>query len=716
MTPDHYSISAQTAPEGSQARFLKDDDLFCVLDNSGNIARRGGAGLFYRDTRFISGYELRVNGMRPSLLASSTSEDNTTLNVRLACRTSQSSDPQNDLHIERSVYVLSTTLYERLSFHNSSRKEIEVLVEFEVDADFADIFEVRGQLQRAKRGELSGYCDDHGISFHYVGLDTVERDARIDFDPQPRAISLDSTEQRLTILPGQSNTVYVSVKCQIGDEPADVSTFSVGLKKLREKTRDKRAEVTSTHTSNDCFNKWLARSLADLYTLTTETTHGAYPFAGIPWFSAPFGRDGIIVALQTLWMDPLIARAVLGFLAGKQAKDFSPACDAEPGKILHEARAGEMANTGEVPFKKYYGSVDATPLFIILAGEYFGRTGDHEFIATIWPNIVDALRWIDKFGDLDGDGLVEYQPKTDIGLVNQGWKDSVDSIFHSDGSPARGPIALCEVQGYVFAAKRHAAALARIFERGAMAAQLEEQADELRPNVEDKFWSEKLGTYVLALDGDKRQCAVRTSNAGHLLFTGLAGEERAEKVAEMLCGPSFFSGWGIRTVADSEARFNPLSYHNGSIWPHDVSLIALGLANYGFADRIDPIFQGLLDASAFFDSRRVPELFSGSSRKAGEGPVPYPHACAPQAWSAGAPFAMLKAMLGIGFDVASKEITLQQPRLPSFLESVQLRSLRLGNASVVLTLTRSGDDVQVAIDNKRGDVGVVILDSAGESR
>jgi glycogen debranching enzyme len=497
-------------------------------------------------------------------------------------------------------------------------------------------------------------------------------------------------------------------------QPAE--NFSTALAEARRERKALASRAANIASGNEEFNRLLHRTRADLSMLLTETPHGSYPYAGIPWYSTPFGRDAEITALMTLWMDPQIALGVLSYLAANQAQEDDVKADAQPGKILHEVRRGEMAETGEVPFRRYYGSVDSTPLFVMLAGAYLERTGDVDTICRLFPAIKAAMGWIDTYADRDGDGCFEYFRESDKGLSNQGWKDSQDSIFHSNGKLAPGSIALVEMQGYVYEARLRAAEICRSLDMIGEAAAYEEQANAVREKVEAYFWSDRLSNYVLALDGDKRPCEVQASNAGHLLFCRLSSAERAARVADTLMGPAFYSGWGIRTIAAGEARYDACSYHDGSIWPHDNALIGMGFGAYGMRDKAARVLEGLFEASLQTTNRRLPELFAGFDKTEGQGPVPSEEiACSPQAWVTSAPLGLLQACLGLGFDTHAQEVYFEDPFIPHYLGGkVVLHNLKIGDASIDVSLEGDGYDVRLEVLAIEGTINAAIRTTRGK--
>ena len=703
-----------TGPATRPRRSLKHDDTFIVLDSHGDIGASAGGqdGLFHADTRYLAKLQLVFEDVQPLLLGSNLRDDNSSLTVDLTnpdiYRQGRLVLEKDMMHIVRTIFLWRGTAYQRIGLQNHGDRRAAFDITLLFDNDFADLFEVRGE-KRQRRGvgtaRLLGPTD---VTLDYKGLDDTTRSTALHFDPRPSRLSVNAATWHRELAPHESSSLFVSVSCNTPVEPR-LKKFFPGLLAHRREMRRTTMCCTSIETSNNIFNEVLCRSMADLTMLMTETAQGRYPYAGIPWYSTTFGRDGLITAMQMLWLDPRVARGVLRRLAHYQATAVDPLNDAQPGKILHEMRGGEMAALREVPFAQYYGSVDSTPLFVLLAGLYGERTGDHETLEELWPAIEAALRWIDGPGDPDGDGFTEYQRATDQGLRNQGWKDSYDAIFHADGSLAEGNIALAEVQGYVFAGKRLAARCAQRLGRREIAQRLETEARQLAQRFEDAFWCEELGTYALALDGAKRPCAVRSSNAGHLLFSGMIRDDRARRVAVDLLRPHFFTGWGIRTIALNEARYNPMSYHNGSIWPHDNALIALGLARYGLKHCVEHVFKGLFDAATYMDLRRLPELFCGFRREKHRGPTLYPVACAPQAWASATPFTLLEASLGLEFDAERSEIRLRNPRLPAFLNEVILRELQLGSSTIDLRIRRHGDDVSMEVLRRRGEIQVSIV-------
>ncbi len=707
---------AATGPETRVRRTLKHGDTFLVIDAHGDVGAAAGTsdGLFHRDTRFLSQLELRVNGMQPLLLGSNMREDNAIFTADLTNPDMFSMErivvlEKDTLHINRSIFVWHDTLFQRLSLRNHGAKRVELLISIAFSADFADVFEVRG-MRRARRGTFNTRLNGpHEALLNYLGLDDFLRITSVYFDPVPTRLTEREARYQVTLTAHETMSFCVAVRCNPNaPRPAP---FVRSLLNAHRELRQAAQGAAVVQTSNPLFDKILRRSMADLAMLKTQTPQGPYPYAGTPWYSTTFGRDGLITALQMLWVDPRIARGVLFRLAALRAKTTDAASDAEPGKILHEVRFGEMAALGEVPFGLYYGSVDSTPLFVLLAGLYFERTGDVKALAELWPAIEAALSWIDGPADRDGDGFVEYFRANDNGLVNQGWKDSADAVFHADGRLAAGPIALAEVQGYVFAAKRLIARCARRLGYPDRADILEDQSRRLAAHFQRAFWREDLHMYAVALDGAKEPCCVRTSNAGQVLFTGIARADHAATVATTLLAPDLFSGWGIRTVSRREIRYNPMSYHNGSVWPHDNALIAVGLAQICAKGAVHRIFSALFDAATHMDLNRLPELFCGFQRARGRGPTRYPVACAPQAWASAAPFCLLQAALGLEIDPAAEQLRLRNPRLPKFLDEVILRNLQVGDSSVDIAVRRDGEAVSLSVLRALGAIEVSVLAS-----
>jgi glycogen debranching enzyme len=712
-----FFIPAAASLQERRPRTLKHGDTFGLFDHNGDILSGPGSpeGLIHRDTRYLSHSYLTVNGLRPILLSSDLRDDNATLTCDLTNPDVFDADGrlllEHDLiHLRRWRFLWEGSCMERLSLRNFDVAPHVLTVAIDFAADFADLFELRGN-RRERRGEIEApHLAADQVRLSYSGLDGVIRQTTLRFDPAPSDLSSGRATFKVDLAPKQTWIVFIEIACQrVAREgplrPAFLSSFRAARHALRQSSGRATAVVTSNHV----FNESIRRSVADLYMLMTDTPDGPYPYAGIPWFSTAFGRDALITALQLLWMDPSIARGVLCHLAANQAYDEDPLADAEPGKILHEMRHGEMALLGEVPFRRYYGSVDSTPLFVMLAGAYLERTGDLETIRALWPHIDAALAWIGVYGDRDGDGFVEYGRRTADGLVNQGWKDSYDSIFHADGEFAEGPVALVEVQAYVYGAWQAAATLARYLGHDARAETLEAKASELQLAFDSAYFDESLGTYALALDGAKRPCRVKTSNAGHALLTGIAYPERADAVVKTLMSSQSFSGWGVRTLGTAEARYNPMSYHNGSVWPHDNALIAMGMARYGFRDEAARIFGGLFDASAYIDLRRLPELFCGFPRQRSQGPTFYPVACSPQAWAAAAPLALLQASLRLSFEPSSNRLSFSRPMLPDFLDQIILRRLRVGRGWADVAIKGRGDEVSISVLDRDGDVLVEAL-------
>jgi glycogen debranching enzyme len=713
QTEKQFCLQAESLFAQEQMKTLMSGDLFAVFDRRGDFCTMGSnsQGLFYREMRHLSKLTLRLEEGALRLLTSSLRLDNAVLSVDQSNtelqRAGQKILNPGVLYFSRSIFAWLNGCYQHVEIHNYGGESIAVELILEFEADFADLFEVRGH-QREKRGKLvEPLVTESSVSLGYLGLDGLRRDTRIELSGCSAAVSGDQIRVPIRLGPGGQTSFSVRVQCSSGKETSRFPSVQEAVNQLE--IRGQEIARVEIQTSNERFNHWLKRSVADLRMLVVQTREGLYPYAGVPWFSTVFGRDGIITSLECLWFCPEIAQGVLSHLASTQATEVDPDRDAEPGKILHEARQSEMALLGEVPYHRYYGSVDSTPLFIFLAAAYFKRTGDRELLARLWPNIERALHWIDHYGDRDADGFIEYGRQTSRGLLQQGWKDSPESIFHADRNIASGPIALCEVQAYVYAAKREMADVCCAFGRSERAEELRREADTLKRRFHDAFWCEEISSYAIALDGNKQKCRIRSSNAGHALFTGIASDDHTERIIRELGSAKYFSGWGIRTIATGEARYNPIAYHNGSIWPHDNALIAYGLSRRKNKDLAVRVLAGLFEASTFMESGRLPELFAGVSIRQGYSPTLCPNACAPQAWAAGAVFLMLQACLGMEIVGAENRVRFVHPFLPDQIPDVKIRGIKAGSGLLDVQLSKHSESVEVSTIRRIGDVEVEVI-------
>ncbi len=713
----HAYVLATSPRVAGRTLTLKHGDTFAVFDRYGDVGTLGGGeqGIYHRGTRMLSHHEFHLGPQRPLLLSSTVQEHNAFVAVDLTNPDIPHPDgphpdgpqrgecitPRGTLHVFRSEFLYRGALHCRTRVYNYGDVGLDLDLTFLFDADFADVFEVRG-VHRRRRGQSWTEVTDQAVGLHYDGLDGIRRRTRLDFSVKPAEIGPTQARFSRRLDPGTPFELYHIADFEGARRPS-ATGFATDREKLEHRLSSRPCRI---ETSNQQFNHWLDRSTADLRMLETQTPDGPYPYAGVPWYSTVFGRDGILTALEYLWIDPAMARGVLATLAANQATRESAVQDADPGKILHEWREGEMANLGEVPYGCYYGSADSTPLFLMLAAAYWRRTGDRAVMEGLWPNIEAALDWIDRCGDRDGDGFVEYARKGPEGLANQGWKDSEDSIMHADGRLAEGPVALVEVQAYVYAGKLGAADIAAALGMAERAEALRRQAESLRAAFEEAFWMEDLGTYALALDGDKRPCRVESSNPGHALYCGIVDPERARRVADSMMGPEMFSGWGVRTLAEGEARYNPMSYHDGSVWPHDNALVAAGLARYGMADRARKVLEGLFDAALAVDLNRLPELFCGFPRQGGQGPTLYPVACIPQAWSAASAFLLLQSVLGLELIADPPTLLFRRPALPDVLNRVEIHGLAVGGSVLDVILNRHPHSVGVNVLRREGDIRI----------
>jgi glycogen debranching enzyme len=677
----------------ADALALKQDRVFLLVDRSGNIAPAGrcSLGLFEDDTRILSYYELTGAGTPPVRLSAQVVQPFTAqidLSVNDHAFGGDSWDPKHAIHLQRDL-VVDEALIERLTLTNFLMRPIDYWIELAVGCDFADIFELRGWKRDARGQFFQPTFDDRSIHFAYRGRDGATIRSAICFREPPRSIGPQGARWSFQLMPGVPVQLEWEVRCERRRSTAVAGANLEHRRKRLSGVYDNWCAECSRWTSDvEVFDDALSRATVDLRSLYITAGGDRAISAGIPWYSTVFGRDSIITSIETLPLNPTIAVDTLRYLARRQGVRENSYTEEQPGRIMHELRRGELARSGEIPHVPYYGTIDATPLWLVLLHETWRWTGDFGLVQELLSNARRALEWIDRYGDLDGDGLVEYASTSARGLVNQGWKDSGDGIPFPDGRLPDPPIALIEVQGYVFDAKTRAAEL---FERAgdaATAIRLRIEAERMRAQVIDRFWLDDLGTFALALDGHKQPLPTVTSNAGHLLWSRLPDPQHASRVAHALLGPDMSCGWGIRTLSARHPVFNPMSYHNGSVWPHDNALIVMGLSQYGLAADALPIVGATQDAAAAADLNRLPELYCGISRDGAAAPVSYPVSCSPQAWASGALFLMLQGVLGIFPDAPHHLLHIRNPVLPSHLQELTITNLAVGRARVSLHFAR----------------------------
>ncbi|PPA70622.1 amylo-alpha-1,6-glucosidase [Jeotgalibacillus proteolyticus] len=682
-------------------RVIKENDLFLLTDEKGDIVGNHPyeLGLYTKDTRFLSSFKLLINEESPIALHSDGGE-NYRSNILL---TNPHQEDENELvlwresiQLERFRFIHEGVLYETIKAKSFFPKKVSFRISLLMNADFTDMFIVRG-FQNGKVGTKGDtILSEKEMTFTYNGSDLIARRTEVKWNQQEQEVKEGYVAFDWTLEHGESKEVTLTIEALSGNEKSRVKDEQEALHALQESYSDWDKALPIVKTDMKQLEKLVKRGTDDLRVLLTDVGFGHFPVAGLPWFGVPFGRDSLIAALQLLPFNADIAKGTLLTMAHYQGSKVDSWRDEQPGKIMHEIRYGELANTNQIPFAPYYGSVDSTPLFLMLLVDYVNWTGDLTLAKKLRPNIDQAIEWIDKYGDRDGDLFIEYHQEASKGIANQGWKDSGDSVVHRNGDYAKSPIALSEVQGYVYQAKKGIAAILRALGDNEEAQGLDDSAQRLKEKFNKEFWMEDVGFYAIALDEHKKQVGTITSNPGHLLQSGILSEEHAKKVANVLVSHEMFSGYGIRTMAEGEAGYNPMSYHDGSVWPHDNSMILLGLAKSNLTDEMKIVVQGLIEASHHFEYDRLPELFCGYDQSFNK-VVPYPVACSPQAWAAGTPLTFVQSLLGIFPDSLNNKIHLN-PSLLSSMDELQVKDLQIGNGRLSVSLKRISDKVEVTVE------------------
>jgi glycogen debranching enzyme len=694
---------------------IKEGDLFLYTNELGQVpgTENSALGLYYRDTRYLSRYELSIAGRQPVLLSAS-ADRGYAATVELTNLEARAADghvlPQASIHVRRTRFV-SDRLYEMLRVQNYHQRDVDLVLDLHLDADFADLFEVRGSRRRRRGQRLAPASRDGSLTLSYLGLDEVTRQTVVRFHDLPESVKQGRARFRLHLPPGGRAILRYDVQVVAPEAPGEAGgEFNARIGALRHEHERWESDATDIFTDNEELNQALRRGRQDLRMLSTVIDGDRVPLAGAPWFVAPFGREMAFVGLETLLLDLRWARAAVSFLARRQGTTDSAFREEQPGKIMHELRRGELAAIRAVPHTPYFGSVDATALWLLLVAELAVWTGDLDGFELRAPAVDAALAWIDGPGDPDGDGFVEYERRSRVGLRNQGWRDAQDAVVHDDGSPAQGPVALAETQGYVYYAKRRLAAVYGQLGDVERAERLAQSAARLKRAFNERFWMEDQGFFALALDGEKRQVKAASSTIGHALWSRIVAEEHIPDVVHRLMAPDMFTGWGIRTLSKETRFYNPVSFYNGSVWPFDTALIANGLKKHGYVQEAGRLAWGLLEAAAAHEYSRLPEMFCGFTRHSVDRPVSFPMACSPDSNSAAALFLVLQSMLGIYAQAEENIVYVHNPVLPRWLGEVTLSNLRVGRTTMRLRFRREGGQTSFSVLDKQGPGRIVVVE------
>ncbi|OPY25320.1 MAG: Amylo-alpha-1,6-glucosidase [Methanocella sp. PtaU1.Bin125] len=697
------------------ALVIRENNLTMVTRPNGNIPVKNnfGYGLYYNDCRFLSGYYLKINGQRLTETLSSDQNNYESMtfltNPDFNDRNGQYVNKET-ISVSRNV-VIPGCVIETITVNNFNVFTVAIEMTIELAADFSDIFAVRGVAGGTEGRLMPLRYDGKILCLSYLGRDGHTRNTKVEFSPAPAAVDGGLCAFRFDLEPRSSQQIRIRIFVEDlppGDRSQMPSAVSIQnlLGQIDRSYQEELDRTRNFQTDNSLFNRILLRSMLDLRMMHMSMGGRTFCAAGVPWYDTLFGRDSIISAIQVLPYRSDIARNTLKVLAHYQGKTHDDWRDEQPGRILHELRVGEKANLNEIPQTPYYGSVDATPLFLILMAEYVDWTGDTGLFNELLHNVEAALAWIDN-SDLAGNGFLSYATRSRAGLFNQGWKDSWDAVMHADGSLARPPIAVAEAQGYVYMAKNRIATLFDLIDRKDDAGRLKREAGDLKKRFNEAFWMDDRGFFAMAVDA-RGKCEVISSNPARCLWSGIIDKKYAPHVAGRIFEPDMFTGWGIRTLSSKERRYNPLGYHIGTVWPHDNSLIANGLYRYGYQDKSTTLFTAMYEAASAYTQFRLPELFAGFDRGIHNVPVKYPVACSPQAWSSGTMPYMLSTSLGFRPDALHHRLTFANPYLPRWLNNVNIRDIRVGDSQVDLVFQQRISGTLVDVIEKRGDIRVMV--------